>query len=89
MSGTRARKTVGCSHAFSLTSNHIIISPNIDRCAPAEKQNVEKARNLGWIFTIDCIYAIFLSRGDRQMTEIFVSGTEVFSGAKMTETPYE
>ena len=28
-------------------------------------------------------------RGDRQMTEIFVSGTEVFSDAKMTETPYE
>ena len=23
------------------------------------------------------------------MTEIFVSGTEVFSDAKMTETPYE
>ena len=29
------------------------------------------------------------SRGDRQMTEIFVSGTEVFSDVKMTETPYE
>ena len=24
-----------------------------------------------------------------QMTEMFVSGTEVFSDAKMTETPYE
>ena len=32
---------------------------------------------------------VFLYRGDRQMTEIFVSGTEVFSDAKMTETPYE
>ena len=32
---------------------------------------------------------IFLSRGDRQMTEIFVSGTEIFSDAKMTESPYE
>ena len=31
----------------------------------------------------------FKYRGDRQMTEIFVSGTEVFSDAKMTETPYE
>ena len=31
----------------------------------------------------------FKSRGDRQMTEIFVSGTEVFSDAKTTETPYE
>ena len=31
----------------------------------------------------------FLYRGDRQMTEIFVSGTEVFSDAKMTESPYE
>ena len=33
--------------------------------------------------------AIFLYRGDRQMTAIFVSGTEVFSDAKMTESPYE
>ena len=31
----------------------------------------------------------FKYRGDRQMTEIFVSGTEVFSDAKMTETTYE
>ena len=31
----------------------------------------------------------FKSPGDRQMTEIFVSGTEVFSDAKMTETPYQ
>ena len=26
---------------------------------------------------------------ERQMTEIFVSGTEVFSDANMTETPHE
>ena len=31
----------------------------------------------------------FLYRGDRQMTEIFVSWTEVFNDAKMTECPYE
>ena len=31
----------------------------------------------------------FKSRCDREMTEIFVSGTEVSSDAKMTETPYE
>ena len=31
----------------------------------------------------------FFFRGDRQMTEIFVSGTEVFSDSKMTKTPYE
>ena len=31
----------------------------------------------------------FKYRGGRQMTEIFVSGTEVFNDAKMTETPYE
>ena len=28
-------------------------------------------------------------QGDRQMTEIFVSGTEVFRDVKMTESPYE
>ena len=32
---------------------------------------------------------IFYSRDDCQMTEIFVSGTEVFSDVKMTETPYD
>ena len=31
----------------------------------------------------------FLSQGDRQMMEDFVSGTKVFSNAKMTETQYE
>ena len=31
----------------------------------------------------------FIYRGDRQMTEIFVSGTEVLSDVKMTESPYE
>ena len=31
----------------------------------------------------------FFYRGDRQMTEIFVSGTEVFRDAKMMESPYE
>ena len=73
--------------------NHIylIISPTIGRCAPAEKQNVEKARKLGCVFTIDCQkYMHFLkSRRDHQMTEIFFSGTEVFGDAKMTESPYE
>ena len=38
------------------------------------------AKNLRNFFNYPC---------DRQMTEIFVSGTEVFSDAKMTETPYE
>ena len=48
-------------------------------------------RKVGCVFTIDCqkYMQFFLSRGDRQMTEIFVSGTEVFSDAKMTETSYE
>ena len=40
-----------------------------------------------WLQTTICIFFKFW--GDRQMTEIFVSGTEVFSDAKMTETPYE
>ena len=35
------------------------------------------------------IAALKKYRCDRQMTEIIVSGTEVFSDAKMTETPYE
>ena len=41
-------------------------------------------------YQIGPMYAFFVySRGDRQMTEISVSGTDVFSDAKMTETPYE
>ena len=46
----------------------------------------------GCVFTIDCqkyMQCFFKSRVDHQMTEIFVSGTEVFSDVKMTETPYE
>ena len=35
------------------------------------------------------IHNFFYSRDDHQMTEIFVSVMEVFSDAKMTETPYE
>ena len=51
-------------------------------------------RRENWVpfYTIYCqIYTpfFFKPRGDRQMTEILVSGTEVFSDAKMTETPYE
>ena len=39
---------------------------------------------------IENIRNVFFNfRGDRQMTEIFVSGTEVFSDSKMTKTPYE
>ena len=50
-----------------------------------------KSGKWGCVFTIDCqkIRNYFNSRDDCQMTEIFVSGTEVFSDAKMTETPYE
>ena len=57
----------------------------------ADKQNVEKAGKLGCVLLlIDTnIRNFFVSRGERQLTEIFVSGTEVFSDAKMTETPYE
>ena len=51
----------------------------IDRdLRPAEKHSGTK--NIG---------NFFISRGDRQLTEIFVSGTEVFSDGKMTESPYE
>ena len=35
------------------------------------------------------ISSFFSFRGDRQMMEIFVSGTQVFSHTKMTESPYE
>ena len=57
----------------------------------AEKQNGEMARIFPRVFTLDDqkYTQFFLYRGDRQLTEIFVSGTEVFSDAKMTETPYE
>ena len=42
-----------------------------------------------FIFKIkNCTYNFFF-RGDRQMTEIFVSVTEVFSEVEMTESPYE
>ena len=47
------------------------VSPILERCAPAKRN---KMRNKMPNF--------FLSRGDPQMTEIFVSGTEVFSNAK-------
>ena len=61
------------------------------RIKSASVNGVEKARNLGCVFTFDCQkYTHFLkSRSDRQMTEIFVSWTEVFSDVEMTETPYE
>ena len=58
---------------------------------PAEKQIGEMARTFPRVFTLDDqkYTQFFLYRGDRQMTEVFVSGTEVFSDAKMTESPYE
>ena len=57
----------------------------------AEKQNGEMARIFPRVFNLDDQKYIqfFLYRGDRQMTEISNSGTEVFSDAKMTESPYE
>ena len=32
----------------------IIISPTVERCAPANKQDVKKARKLSRVFTLDC-----------------------------------
>ena len=60
-------------------------------CAPAEKKNVERRENevAFSLLIAKKICNFFKSRDDRQMTEISVSGTEVFSDAKMTETPYE
>ena len=36
------------------SSPHRFVSPTLGRCSPAEKENVEKARKLGCVFTIDC-----------------------------------
>ena len=41
-----------------------------------------------FIFKIKIVRKFFLL-GDRQMTEIVVSVTEVFSEVEMTESPYE
>ena len=56
--------------------------------ASAEKQNVEMARKLPCVSLLLTKYRrhYFVSRGARQMTEIFV--TEVFNDAKMTESPH-
>ena len=55
------------------------------------KQNVEKRENyVAFSLLIVKKHTHFFKyRDDGQMTEMLVSGTEVFSDAKMTETPYE
>ena len=79
-SETRARETIGSSNAFSPAT---YLANLRTLCTRTEKQN-EKQND-----PKRAIRLFFKSRGDPQMTEIFVSGTEVFSNAKMTETPYE
>ena len=80
-----------CSH--TLTTNHAN-HRRIDRCAQLRNKIWKFRKNyheFSLLITIFFKYVrnFFLSRSDSQMTEIFVSGTEVSSHAKMTETPYE
>ncbi len=51
-------------------------------------ENTEMPRKLHCVFALVYKYSQFFSGGDLR-TEIFVSGTEVFRDAKMTESPYE
>ena len=88
-SGTNARETIGCCHAFSPLRPWIANLRTLCTRGETKCQKGAKIR-------LSCRYRLpkniqffFKNRGDRQMTEIFVTGTEVFSDAKMTETPYE
>ena len=68
-----------------------VVANHRSLCVQRRNKNDEMAQMFPRFFTLDDqkYTHFFLYRGDRQMTEIFVSGTEVFSDAKMTESPYE
>ena len=82
-----ARETSLCVTTYF--ANHIGL--RIYRCAQL-RNKISKCRKHYHEFSLlitKYVRTFFFSQSDRQMTEIFVSGTEVFSHAKMTETPYE
>ena len=89
-SGMCAHETIHdiYSQAFSLTTDLVKYRP---LCIIGETQCWNGAKMSlsfrSWL--LKYIRNFVLSRDVHQMTEIFVSGTEVFSDAKMTEYPYE
>ena len=87
-SGMSARETIGFGHAFS-SATYLSRQPDYLRtlCTRGEKKCPNRSEN--WVASLQFYAIFFKSPGDRQMTEMFVSGTEVCSDAKMTETPYE